>query len=184
MTPRGLQPSVSIREGKMSITTRKGDSGRTDLFFGPRVRKDHPRIRALGALDELNSWLGLVKVRHPKPALRRMVHECQEDLIVLCSEVAALPRNRGRLKRRIDAEAVARIEAHTTGLAARVKATGVFIVPGANELSACIDIARCVARRAEREVIACEGPAGAGRIGVYLNRLSDLLYLLARAADK
>lgn len=168
----------------MPITTRKGDTGRTDLLFGPRVRKDHPRVRAVGALDELNSWLGLIKPRHPKPAVRRLILECQEDLMVLSSEVAALPRNRARLKRRIGPEALARIEAHADRLAAGVNTTRVFVVPGVNELSASIHVARCVARRAEREVVACEPKSGATPVGIYLNRLSDVLYLLARAAEK
>ena len=168
----------------MPITTRKGDAGRTDLLYGPRVRKDHPRVAALGALDELNSWLGLIRARHPKTATRRLLRECQEDLMLLSSEVATLPRNRGRLKRRTGAQTVARIEAHLAHLADRVKTTRVFVTPGANELSAGIHVARCVARRAERAVVACERGAGAGPVGTYLNRMSDLLYLLARAAER
>jgi cob(I)alamin adenosyltransferase len=165
----------------MAITTRKGDSGRTDLLYGPRVRKDHPRIAALGALDELNSWLGLAKARHPRAAVRQLIEDCQRDLILLLSEVAVLPRRRARLKERLGPDRLAHLDAAVARLNAAVKPTPHFVLPGANELSATLHVARCVARRAERDLLPC-APGALAR--AYINRLSDLLYLLARAAGK
>ncbi len=169
----------------MGITTRRGDGGCTGLLYGPRVRKDHARIRALGALDELNAWLGLVKARHPRPAVRATLHDCQEALMTLMSEVATPPQARGRLKRRLDAATVRRIEAHTACATGRAGDRGrIFALPGANELSALLDVARSVARRAERDVVACEKTEMTAPVGCCLNRLSDLLFLLAREAEK
>lgn len=171
----------------MSITTGGGDKGWTGLLFEGRARKDDPRIEAVGALDEACSWIGLAKTAMRSAADRRLLHACQEDLFIVGSECVTLPRNVRRLKLRIGPEHVNRLEVELRRLEKALKLEGCcFLIPGENRASALLDVARCVVRRAERRVTTLRRGNGAPNplLPVYLNRLSDLLYLLARKAEK
>jgi len=168
------------------VTTGTGDRGWTELLFGRRVRKEDPRIEAVGALDELNSWLGLVKSGVRGKELRGLIHSVQRDLFIVSSEFVCLPRDLKRLEFRVDARMVARLEKEISGIERRVKLKECcFLIPGENRLSAQFDICRCIARRTERTAVALrrKGAVPNRLVFVYLNRLSDLLYMLARDAE-
>lgn len=166
------------------VTTRTGDGGDTSLFGPGRVRKSDPRICALGDLDEAQAALGVARATLGGPA-GATVLELQRGLYVAMSEVATPPDRRGRLPRRIDAAALATIDALAVRLRAAGPIEGRFVVPGDDPAGAALDLARTVVRRAERSVIALvdAGTADGVHLLPWLNRLSDVVFLLARAAD-
>jgi len=174
------------------ITTKSGDRGYTRLRHGRRVRKDDMRIEACGALDELNSFLGLAKVSIRRKWVKGLIQSCQEDLFIVGAELASLPLDAKRLKHRVDDDMIERLEGalrHVEEKFARRGGTdptsAAFIVPGDTKTSALLDICRSIARRAERGVIRIRRRISVPQeILVYLNRLSDILYLLARYEDK
>jgi cob(I)alamin adenosyltransferase len=162
---------------------KKSDRGWTDLLFGHRVRKDSPRVEANGALDELNSLLGLAKAMTRPRWIRDLLHECQQDLFVLGAEIACLPKELSRLRRRVDTTHLRRLDEHIASTERKLKRKNrSFLIPGATANSALFDVCRAVARRAERRVVSLRLPPGQ-LAGAYLNRLSDLLWLLARAQE-
>jgi cob(I)alamin adenosyltransferase len=174
----------------VSIATRTGDDGTTGLLYGQRVPKDHPQIEAVGACDELNVALGAAKLGVADPATRGLLEDAQRALVALMGELACAESDAARYAeskfakvgegdvRRLDA-AVAAVEAEG------VKADG-WATPGANPLASAYDQARVVARRAERRLAAlpAQGRSVRPAMRQYLNRLSDLLWLLARRAEK
>ncbi len=171
----------------MKIATKKGDSGWTRLCFNRRVRKDNPRLHACGTLDELASFLGLAKRKVRKKRIKEMIHSIQEDIILLCSELATLPRDLRKLERRVDRAMVERLEERIEKLERKTKLRGCrLIIPGETETSALLDICRCIARRAERWVASLRSRKAVASplILKYVNRLSDLLYLLARTEEE
>ena len=170
----------------MSITTKAGDRGWTSLLFNRRVRKTDVRVQALGALDELTSFLGLAKTRVRRKWVKNLIHSCQRDLYVVCAEIAALPGKLPRPGLRVDRQMIERLDEETRKLEKRLDPrTPGFITPGDTETSALLDVCRAVARRAERQVIMIRRRITvAANTLKYLNRLSDLLYLLARAEEK
>jgi cob(I)alamin adenosyltransferase len=170
----------------MSIVTKRGDSGLTSLLCGSRVRKDDLRIEACGALDELNSFLGLSKSLSRYRAAKKIIDTAQRDLFVIGSEIAS-GKFSYRLKKRIGQENIEALESTIERLEKDYKTKRLsFIIPGENSLSAIFDIARTVARRAERRTVTLKnkGMIKNKHIIIYLNRLSDLLYLLARSYEK
>jgi len=170
----------------MSVTTRRGDSGSTDLLFGGRVRKDDPRIHAVGALDELNALLGLAKASLRNRKMRAAIHAIQRDLFILSSELITLPRNLRRLELRVDAASVDRLEELTRALERKLKLKECcFLIPGESAGSALLDVCRTVARRAERSVVTLRRRKAVPNrhVAAYLNRLSDLLFVMARAQE-
>ena len=170
----------------MSVTTKRGDSGWTDMLFGGRVRKDHLRVHAVGTLDELNSLLGLAKATVRGKRLKRILHDVQWDLFIVGSELITPQRNLARLERRVDDLSVKRLERLVAEFERKVKLEGCcFLIPGENKASALLDVCRTVARRAERLAVALRRRKAVPnpRILAYLNRLSDLLYMLARSEE-
>ena len=171
----------------MSITTRTGDRGWTKTLFDRPLRKDDRRVEAYGTLDELNSFLGLAKTSVRSVRVRKLIERCQRDLFIVASEVAALPRDIGKLEYRTTTGTVEWIEGEIRALERRLSLEGCcFLIPGESRSGALLDVARCVTRRAERLAVALhrEGKLAERQPLVYLNRLSDLLYLLARAEEK
>ncbi|MFT3831245.1 MAG: cob(I)yrinic acid a,c-diamide adenosyltransferase [Opitutaceae bacterium] len=172
-----------------SIATRTGDDGSTALLYGQRVFKDHPQIEAIGNLDELNAALGLAKAHCPHPALRAELERIQKELVALMGEVVCAESDLERYAKskfeKIDDASLAKLDAGVAAIEARnVKFDG-WATPGANPHAAALDHARTIARRAERRMI---GLAAHGRtlrplLLQYINRLSDLLWLLAREAE-
>ncbi len=171
-----------------SITTRRGDDGTTDLLFGPRVAKNDPRLEAVGAIDELNAVLGWAKACSEDEGVRGTMTRIQEDLIGLMGEIACEPADRARYRERfpcLEINALDRVDAAIERLEARgLKFTG-WALPGANRPAAALDLARTTARRAERRLLDLRdhGMAPPPLHGQYINRVSDLLWLLARHAE-
>lgn len=167
------------------MTTRTGDGGETSLFGKGRVRKTDPRIAALGDLDEAQSAIGLARALAPRSAMGQQLLDLQHGLYVAMAEVATPASDLARLATRLDAAAIETLEAALDTLKARTRIEGRFVVPGEEPLSAALDYARTVARRAERSVVACvDADAVSGEVLLpWLNRLSDLLFVLARSAE-
>jgi len=171
----------------MSVTGKRGDGGWTALLSARRIRKDHPRVEACGALDELNSFLGLAGTAVRRRKVSKMLLEIQRDLFVVGSEVAASRREAARLEHRLNEEHVRRLEQHLSSLESKAQLKEHrFAIPGGCRSSALLDVCRCVARRAERRVATLKRKRMLANplALVYLNRLSDLLFLLARSEEK
>ena len=171
----------------MSIVTKRGDSGKTSLCCGTRVMKDDIRVETCGSLDEVSSFLGMAKCLIRKKDLKDIVESIQKDLFLIGSEVATSPKAIKKIKKRICDKEVRylenRIGMFESGVKLKFKC---FSVPGGNEISSTLDIARALTRRTERRSVTLfkKNMIVNKDIIVYLNRLSDLLYLLARAHDK
>jgi cob(I)alamin adenosyltransferase len=174
------------RRPSARVTTRTGDGGETSLFGKGRVRKTDPRIDALGDLDEAQAVLGLARSLAPRSSLGRELLELQRGLYLVMAEIATPRDDLGRLKERLDGAAVARLETALEMVKKRTPIEGRFVVPGGNRISAALDHARTVARRAERQVVRCvdEGYVSGEDLLPWLNRLSDLLFVLARASER
>jgi cob(I)alamin adenosyltransferase len=158
------------------IVTRTGDDGSTGLADGQRVRKDDPRIEACGEVDELNSAIGVLASSGPLPdAMAALLLEVQHDLFDLGGELA-LPG-----AQLVTAVHIARLDAALEQWNATLPPLREFILPGGNPQAAACHLARTICRRAERRTWALAGASSAGPAAMcYLNRLSDLLFVLAR----
>ena len=161
----------------------RGDAGETDLLGHRRVRKDDPVVEALGALDEATSALGVAKQSAQEPRARRAIHQAQHDLYQLMADLATRPD--GAPAVRITAEHVAWLDRGVAALQAAVPVPRKFVLPGGCAASAAVDYARAVVRTAERRLarLAHEGALRNAQALAYVNRLSLLLYYLARAED-
>ncbi len=171
----------------MRIYTKKGDDGTTGLLFGGRVPKSSARIELNGAVDEAQAALGMARAEAgPGSELDELLIDLERDLYVLMAEVATAPENRHKLqagKSLVSDEMVTRLERDIDDLTERVAMPEEFVIPGQNRWSAALDLARTVVRRAERQVVAAAGAgelSDGSRVGPYLNRLSDLLWVMAR----
>jgi cob(I)alamin adenosyltransferase len=161
------------------IYTRGGDAGETSLGDGSRVSKLDPLVQAFGAVDELNSLLGLARVVAPDPRLERIQNELFDLGADLCVPFA---EDDGRL--RVTAAQVEHLEADIDAANAPLPELRSFVLPGGTEAAARLHVARAACRRAEREVLSAAGERPVNpQAAVYLNRLSDLLFVLARAAN-
>src|SRR5947208_556894 len=166
----------------MKIYTRKGDDGTTGLLFGGRVRKNDPAPEAYGAVDEAQAALGLARADTGEGSeLDRLLVRLERDLWVVMGELATAPENRSKLDpgvSRVTAEMVGALEPLIDELTSRFDAPTEFVVPGQNRISALLDAARTAVRRAERRALAVA--AEDSHVMPYLNRLSDLLWTMAR----
>lgn len=162
----------------MKIYTKTGDDGITGLYEGERVSKAHPIIEALGSMDELTSQIGTVRAALQKGPIARALEVIQKTLILVMGETASTTDGIWKTKQ----ADIAWLEKHIDLYQAKANQFTKFILPGDNPLSAKVDIARTVARRAERALAGCEGLER--EIGQYINRLADYLYVLARYIDK
>jgi cob(I)alamin adenosyltransferase len=173
----------------MSIITGRGDSGETDLLFGKRVAKTSSRVEALGAVDELNAALGLARASGLTEEIESIVDQIQEKLVGLMGQLACLPEDVARYDEKGYAKVVPTdvnwLEEKAKDFEGRgIRFTG-WARPGVEHsvARAGLDVARAVARRAERRVwqLHEEGELVPGAVRLYFNRLSDLLWILARA---
>jgi cob(I)alamin adenosyltransferase len=161
------------------IVTRTGDAGTTGLGDGSRVAKDSPRIEAIGAVDELNSTLGLLLAERLPAPIAELLTDVQHDLFDLGGELS-IPGHRALGEGRIAALEAA-IEEHN----ARLAPLREFILPGGTRGAALAHVARTVCRRAERALVALAADADVSSPARrYLNRLSDLLFVLARTLNR
>jgi cob(I)alamin adenosyltransferase len=171
----------------MRIYTKTGDAGETGLFGGERVPKDHRRVMAYGEVDELNAALGLARATDPSDFEDALLQTIQRNLFTIGAELAT--PDHARLAKAlggppIGATDVTALELAIDRLDAGLPPLKTFILPGGAPKGAALHLARTVCRRAERGVVrlAREIPVSPA-IGIYLNRLSDLLFVLARAAN-
>jgi len=168
------------------IYTGTGDQGTTGLFGGARVEKDDPRVEAYGAVDELNACLGVVVAHLDAGSLAEDLAAIQADLFTLGAELGCVPGKEDRLGLTLLGAADARrLEAVIDGVEERLEPLKTFILPGGTPAAAFLHQARTVCRRAERRVISAgrQSPIRPELV-VYLNRLSDLLFVLARDANR
>jgi cob(I)alamin adenosyltransferase len=174
----------------VKIYTRKGDDGTTGLWYGGRVAKYAGRPEAYGSVDETASALGLARAAaDPGGELYADILRMQNELFVAGAELATAPEAAGRLEEgvsRVTQDMVERLESDIDRYMGRVDLPPKFVIPGGTELSARLDVARAVVRRAERRVaqLQHEGELTGDTVLTYLNRLSDALFAMARFADE
>jgi cob(I)alamin adenosyltransferase len=170
----------------MSIVTKSGDQGTTGLMYNRRVSKCHPRVEACGTVDELNAAIGLARAGAEEEFVRESLAGIQQDLVRLMGELATAVEDLPRYVRDghapVASSMTSRLESLVTKIEAAKVSPGDWATPGANMASAALDVARTVCRRAERCACALHdaGQLQNPEILVYLNRLSDLLWLFAR----
>jgi cob(I)alamin adenosyltransferase len=167
------------------LWTGKGDDGTTGLYYGGRVAKDAPEPEALGSVDEAQAAIGVARAEAtPGSPLHHLLTELCGDLYIVMAELATAPANHAKLvdgRSRVTAAMVAGVEARTDEAATRFPPLTDFVVPGQDRLAALLDLARTLIRRAERRAVAVAAPESS--VVPYLNRLSSLLWALARAEE-
>ena len=171
----------------MRIYTKTGDSGDTGLFGGGRVRKDDPRVEAYGDVDEINACLGFVRAVEIVPRIDEVIVAVQRDLFSIGALLATpdLEKMHDHLaKAQIDEKRIADLEHAIDDCDRELEPLRAFIVPGGTPKAAALHVARTVCRRAERRVVTLQRDVEIpGIVVIYLNRLSDLLFSLARVAN-
>ncbi len=171
----------------MKIYTRTGDAGETGLFGGERVPKDHVRVAAYGDVDELNSAIGVARATPPAPFMDNLLESIQRDLFALGGQLATPDPGKVRAaleKARLDESRVAAFERVMDEAERELPPLRAFVLPAGTPKAAALHLARTVCRRAERSVVRLAHEADLPELFVvYLNRLSDLLFTLARVAN-
>ena len=170
----------------MKIYTRTGDGGDTALFDGTRVSKSDSRVSAYGDVDELNAWLGLARAAGLDADVSGMIERIQRDLFALGSRLADPA---GRIAERVTkaavlSEDVSRLEGWIDALESELPPLRRFVVPGGTPAAASLHVARTACRRAERAIVALERASLEPELITYVNRLSDLLFVMARAVNR
>jgi cob(I)alamin adenosyltransferase len=180
--PPAHSPSSARR---MKIYTKTGDRGDTSLFGGQRVPKDALRIEAYGTVDELNTVLGIIRSDNADPEIDAILGEIQEQLFELGADLATPRSTEKKVVKRIDQRDVDELEKVIDALDPQLKPLRSFVLPGGSPVSARVHFARTVCRRAERIIVRLSRNEDiGGMITVYLNRLSDLLFVLARYVNR
>jgi cob(I)alamin adenosyltransferase len=166
----------------VQLYTRKGDDGTTGLLYGGRVRKDAPSVAANGAVDEAQAAIGAARAEVTRSSeLDRLLVGVEHDLYVLMAELATAAENRHKLvegQTLVSPAMTAALESTVDALGARFEPPAEFVIPGQNRVSALLDVARTVVRRAERLALGAAAPGS--EVVPYLNRLSTLLWVMAR----
>ena len=172
----------------MKIYTKTGDAGDTGLFGGGRTPKNDPRVEAYGDVDELNAALGLARASELMPRIDEVLVPIQRDLFAIGALLATPDRDKMKQqleKARIDDARIAELEHAIDDGDAELEPLKAFIIPGGTPKAAALHLARTVCRRAERRVVALRSTVEVPAVVVvYLNRLSDLLFTLARVANR
>jgi cob(I)alamin adenosyltransferase len=177
---------VFIEGTTMSIATKTGDLGETGLMYNRRVSKCAPRVEAYGTVDELNASIGLARASASSPFVRETLLSIQTDLVAMMGELATSPEDLARYTRDgyalITPSATAKLDEAVRVIEAQKISFKGWATPGADLASAALDVTRTVCRRAERRVCALRehGQLQNAELLVYLNRLSDVLWLMAR----
>jgi cob(I)alamin adenosyltransferase len=173
----------------MSIATRTGDQGTTGMMYNRRASKCHPRVEALGCVDELNAALGLARATCPQSFLHERLLAVQQQLVVIMGELATAVEDLPRYVMDGFALTTPELTVHLDKLMAELESSQApfhgWAIPGGSACSATLDVARTVCRRAERRVCALheQQQLRNQEIIIYLNRLSDVLWLLARRSE-
>jgi cob(I)alamin adenosyltransferase len=172
----------------LKIYTKTGDGGDTGLFGGGRVPKDHPRVEAYGEIDELNAVIGMARSVEMMPRLDEVLAPVQRDLFSLGALLATPDHEKMKQqleKARISDARIAQLEQAIDDGEAELEPLTAFILPGGTPKAAALHVARTVCRRAERAIIRLQKDTEVPQIVIiYLNRLSDLLFVLARVANR
>ena len=171
------------------IYTRSGDAGETGLLFGGRASKADVRVESYGATDHANSAIGFARSMSVDEFVKDVLLDVQREMFMVAAELATDSSKRDILLERFEIVGeshVARLESLIDDILARVELPPNFIVPGASPVSAALDVARTQTREAERRVVALREAGGLPNLNVliYINRLSDLLFALARYEDR
>lgn len=173
-----------------SIATRTGDDGTTSLLYGQRVPKDHFQIEAVGAFDELNAAIGFAKAACPEAGRKAGLEFIQRDLVALMGELACAEADAARYAsskfEQIGEANLARLDAAIVAVESKSLRFDGWATPGANPAAAALDLARTAARRAERRLTALPAQGRSVRpvLRQFVNRVSDLLWLMAREAEQ
>jgi cob(I)alamin adenosyltransferase len=168
----------------MKIYTKTGDDGETGLFGGERVSKDSPRIEAYGAVDELNSAIGIVRASRPGDDIDAVLKKIQADLFDLGADLATRKSSKRRVVPNIKASHIKPLEKFIDTFQDSLPPLESFVFPGGSPAAAQLHFARTVCRRAEVHAVRLSRTETVNRnVCIYLNRLSDLLFVLARYAN-
>ena len=168
----------------MKIYTKTGDDGTTGLFGGARVKKASLRVEAYGTVDELNATIGIARATTLDPFSEGVLAQVQVDLFTLGAELACVPGKEEKLGMTlIDAGDAARLEHAIDDAEKELTPLKTFVLPAGSAQAAALHLARTVCRRAERGVLAMDDAPARRDVVIYLNRLSDLLFTLARHAN-
>ena len=169
----------------MKFSTR-GDGGETSLLGGQRVPKYDPRPETYGVLDEASSALGVARATTKNQKIKDIILSVQKDLLVMGAELSSVPEDIQKLTRRIGEEDIKRLEQIIDELQKNITLKNEFIYPGETQVSAEIDVGRTIIRRAERKAASLknEGLLRSAEINRYLNRLADMLFVLARYEEQ
>lgn len=168
----------------MKLYTKTGDDGTTGLFGGGRVPKASARVSAYGTVDETNAAIGLARAMRPDDAIDVVLALVQQDLFVLGAELACVPGRESKLTiALVGPTEIARLERAIDEADGACPALDSFILPGGTSAASALHLARTVCRRAERAVLSMDDAKPRPDIVIYLNRLSDLLFVLARRAN-
>ena len=167
------------------VTTGEGDSGYTGLLGEQRVPKYDPRPDTFGTVDEATSALGLARAAATDPNVKQIIFQLQQELYLLMGELATPPENYEKMGLRMTIEHVRRLEEVEEALKREVEIPNKFIIPGDTLDGAALDLARTIIRRAERMAVKLlhDGVIQNGEVVRYLNRLSDLIFILARYVE-
>ena len=174
---------------RKKVYTKFGDAGETSLLYGGRVSKNSPNTEAYGITDEAVSVMGLARAFPTDPKVNDLLRQLQRELFTIAAELATDPDKYELFQQHFKPftkEMVQSLETSIDSLEEEFEMPNVFILPGGSQASAAIDLARCVIRTAERRVVAMAEQDGLtnGLIMTYLNRLGDLLFVLARYEDR
>ena len=174
---------------RKKIYTRYGDEGDTSLLYGGRVSKSNPHAEAYGTTDEAVSAMGLARALSQDGRVKEMLKQLQREIFTLGAELATDPAKYDLFNKHfspVTPQMVGRLEQLIDQLEEDVEMPSVFILPGASAASSALDLARCMVRTSERRVVALkeQGRLANGEVLRYLNRLGDLLFVLARYEDR
>lgn len=165
----------------MKLYTKTGDDGTTGLFGGARVKKASERVEAYGTVDELNAALGLARAHGLSAFCEGVLARVQSELFVLGAELACVPGKEANMKMKLlDAEDSTALERAIDSAEEGLPPLKSFVLPGGTLGAAALHLARTICRRAERAVLTVSEPPARREVVVYLNRLSDLLFVMAR----
>ena len=168
----------------MKLYTKTGDDGTTGLFGGGRVKKASARVEAYGTVDETNAVIGIARAAKLDPVIDAVLEKVQEDLFTLGAELASVPGRESKLSMALLADGdIERIERAIDEADGACEPLKTFVLPGGSPQAAALHLARTIARRAERATLSIDDGPVRREVLVYLNRLSDLLFALARRAN-
>ena len=182
--PPRTRPEGASVAATMKIYTKTGDDGTTGLFGGGRVRKSSTRVEAYGTIDELNACIGLAATEPLREELFAGLAAIQSDLFTMGAELACVPGREEKLRLQLLGDAdVERLEALIDRMETDLAPLTTFVLPGGTRAAALLHLARTVCRRAERAILALDDTPPRFTIVQYVNRLSDLLFVMARLAN-